>query len=99
MGSFLEWYPEVPVVTRFYMTSSVLTTAACSRWSFCLRSLSTSTSTLSLMKLQLWRLLTNFFFFGPLGADFLFHMFFPRALLPASRGGFAHASLQIFCSS
>ena len=30
MGSFLEWYLEVPVVTRFYMTSSVLTTAACS---------------------------------------------------------------------
>ena len=28
------------------------------------------------MKLQLWRLLTNFFFFGSLGVDFLFHMFF-----------------------
>lgn len=28
------------------------------------------------VKLQLWRLITNFFFFGPFGLDFLFHMFF-----------------------
>ena len=27
-------------------------------------------------ELQLWRLVTNFFFFGSLGLDFLFHMFF-----------------------
>ena len=25
---------------------------------------------------QVWRLFTNFFFFGPIGLDFLFHMFF-----------------------
>ena len=27
-------------------------------------------------KLQIWRLFTNFFFFGALSVDFLFHMFF-----------------------
>ena len=27
-------------------------------------------------KLQLWRLITNFLFFGAVGVDFLFHMFF-----------------------
>ena len=27
-------------------------------------------------KLEVWRLITNFFFFGALGIDFLFHMFF-----------------------
>ncbi|KAG2428294.1 hypothetical protein HXX76_010444 [Chlamydomonas incerta] len=27
-------------------------------------------------KLELWRLVTNFFFFGNLGLDFVFHMFF-----------------------
>lgn len=25
---------------------------------------------------EVWRLLTNFFFFGSLGLDFVFHMFF-----------------------
>ena len=75
MGSFLEWYLEVPVVTRFYMTSSVLTTAACSLELLSPFSLYFSFH-LVFMKLQLWRLLTNFFFFGSLGVDFLFHMFF-----------------------
>ena len=75
MGSFLEWYLEVPVVTRFYMTSSVLTTAACSLELLSPFSLYFNFH-LVFMKLQLWRLLTNFFFFGSLGVDFLFHMFF-----------------------
>ena len=33
-------------------------------------------SSVVLGKLQVWRLFTNFFFFGAISLDFFFHMFF-----------------------
>lgn len=36
---------------------------------------------LVIQKLQLWRLFTTFFFFGPLSLDWLFHMFFLQRYL------------------
>lgn len=75
MGTLQDWYFEIPLVTRIYLTSSVLITAACS-----LELLSPFTLyfnwKLVFLKGQVWRLFTNFCFFGPIGLDFTFHMFF-----------------------
>ena len=73
--SIEDWYKEMPIVTRTYLTLAFLTTVLCS-----LEIISPFTVYFNLklitQKLQLWRLLSNFFFFGNLGLDFLFHMFF-----------------------
>merc|ERR1712023_124184 len=73
--SLEEWYKQMPVVTRTYLTLAFLTTVGCA-----LELISPYTvyfnRRLTLEKMQLWRLVTNFFFFGALGIDFLFHMFF-----------------------
>eukprot|EP00954_Amorphochlora_amoebiformis_P025308 1372074-Amorphochlora_amoeboformis.AAC.2 len=71
-----QWIREVPPITRTYMLGALLTTAACA-----LDLVSPFTlyfnATLIFHKLQFWRLLTNFFFFGgSFSLDFLFHMFF-----------------------
>lgn len=70
-----EWYKQMPVVTRTYLTLSFLTTASCA-----LEIISPFTvyfnTRLIFRKMELWRLFTNFLFFGSLGLDFLFHMFF-----------------------
>eukprot|EP00887_Chlorella_sp_A99_P005582 scaffold1.g5582.t1 len=70
-----EWYKQLPPITRGYVTLCVLTTAACA--------LEVITpfhiyfnSRLILQKREFWRVLTNFFYFGNLGLDFFFHMFF-----------------------
>eukprot|EP00899_Mesostigma_viride_P007631 jgi/Mesvir1/1686/Mv21148-RA.1 len=70
-----EWYKQMPVITRSYLTLSFLTTAGCALELISPFSIYFNRS-LIFSKLQLWRLFTNFFFFGNLGLDFLFHMFF-----------------------
>lgn len=72
---FEQWYFEIPVVTRCYLTASVLTTAACyfdliSPFSLYLN------YRLIFEKYEFWRILTNFFFFGMPSLDFVFHMYF-----------------------
>jgi len=73
--SIEDWYKEMPIVTRTYLTLSFLTTVLCS-----LEVISPFTVYFNLKliteKLQLWRLISSFLFFGNLGLDFLFHMFF-----------------------
>ena len=75
MSSFQDWYLEIPPVTRGYLTASVVTTAVCALEVVSPFSLYFS-ARLIVVKLQVWRLFTNFFFFGSLSLDFLFHMFF-----------------------
>ena len=70
-----DWYFEVPPVTRSYVTGAIIVTASCSLDLISPFSLFFNLN-LVFTKLQLWRLFTNFFFFGALGVDFLFHMFF-----------------------
>ncbi|XP_035870245.1 derlin-3 isoform X3 [Phyllostomus discolor] len=66
---------QVPAVTRAYTTACVLTTAAVQ-----LELLSPFqlyfNPHLVFRKFQVWRLLTNFLFFGPLGFSFFFNMLF-----------------------
>ncbi|KAI8917090.1 Derlin [Powellomyces hirtus] len=70
-----EWYYEVPVVTRTYVTAVVLATLSCQldlvspfhlyfNWSLIWKAR------------QWWRLVTSFLYFGDFSLDFLFHMFF-----------------------
>jgi len=74
-GDPLEWYNEIPVVSRLYLTSSFLTTAACALDLVSPFSLYFNFK-LIFHKGQLWRLLTNFLFFGTFSLDFIFHMYF-----------------------
>ncbi|XP_040859468.1 derlin-3 isoform X4 [Ochotona curzoniae] len=66
---------QVPAVTRAYTAACILTTAAVQ-----LELLSPFqlyfNPHLVFRKLQVWRLVTNFLFFGPLGFSFFFHMLF-----------------------
>ncbi|KAL2620915.1 hypothetical protein R1flu_001120 [Riccia fluitans] len=70
-----DWYKQMPIITRSYLTLSVLTTAGCA-----LEVISPFNVYLNPNKVvrdwEVWRLVTNFFYFGKLDLDFLFHMFF-----------------------
>ena len=65
----------MPPITRTYVTGAALVTGLCSLELVSPFSLYFNLN-LVVFKLQVWRLVTNFFFFGALGIDFLFHMFF-----------------------
>lgn len=62
-------------MSRLYLTASFLTTAACALDLISPFSLYFNLS-LILHKGQVWRLVTNFLFFGLFSLDFLFHMYF-----------------------
>lgn len=75
MSLLEEWWKSVPPVTRSYIFLSVITTGAVSlevvtplklylNWLLVLRNG------------EVWRIFTNFLFFGNFSLDFLFHMFF-----------------------
>eukprot|EP00882_Tetradesmus_deserticola_P003688 GHRQ01003902.1.p1 GENE.GHRQ01003902.1~~GHRQ01003902.1.p1 ORF type:complete len:263 (+),score=114.90 GHRQ01003902.1:284-1072(+) len=70
-----EWYKSLPIITRYYVTLSFLTTAACALEIITPFNVYYN-SHLIFKKGEVWRLMTNFFFFGNLGLDFVFHMFF-----------------------
>lgn len=68
-------YMKIPPVSRFYLTSAFMTTAAC------------AVDIISPLTLyfnydlvfhhgQFWRLITPYLFFGVFSVDFLFHMYF-----------------------
>ncbi|KAG0230337.1 hypothetical protein BGW41_002557 [Actinomortierella wolfii] len=70
-----QWYYEVPLVTRLYATGAVLV------------ALAVQTGFVNVFQLyfdfehvfyknEYWRPITTFLYFGPLGLDFVFHMFF-----------------------
>uniref|UniRef100_A0AAV1V8W6 Derlin n=1 Tax=Peronospora matthiolae TaxID=2874970 RepID=A0AAV1V8W6_9STRA len=75
MNDPLEWYYDIPVVSRLYLTGSFLTTTACALDLVSPFSLYFNFH-LIFMKGQVWRLVTNFLFFGLFSLDFLFHMYF-----------------------
>lgn len=65
----------MPPVTRSYICLSVLTTGSVAFEVISPYKLYLNWS-LVLSKLHIWRLLTNFLFFGEFSIDFIFHMFF-----------------------
>ncbi|KAL3149109.1 hypothetical protein ABBQ32_001949 [Trebouxia sp. C0010 RCD-2024] len=70
-----DWYKQLPPVTRVYITLSFLTTAGCALDVISPFNIYFN-ARLIFQKGEVWRLLTTFMFFGSLGLDFVFHMFF-----------------------
>mmetsp|Transcript_26645 Transcript_26645/g.86271 ORF Transcript_26645/g.86271 Transcript_26645/m.86271 type:complete len:276 (-) Transcript_26645:1296-2123(-) len=71
----VTWYLEMPPVSRLYLTGSFLTTALCALDVVSPFSLYYD-SALIFQRWELWRLVSNFLFFGLFSLDFLFHMYF-----------------------
>jgi Derlin-2/3 len=74
MGDLLAFYWDLPPVTRAYLTGATALTVACSM--DIVSPFQLYFNARQVARGELWRLVTNFLFFGPLGVDFLFHMFF-----------------------
>uniref|UniRef100_A0A7N0TS49 Derlin n=2 Tax=Kalanchoe fedtschenkoi TaxID=63787 RepID=A0A7N0TS49_KALFE len=70
-----EWYKQMPVVTRTYLTATIVTTIGCSLEIITPYNLYLNPK-LVFKNYQFWRLITNFLYFRKMDLDFLFHMFF-----------------------
>lgn len=70
-----DWYWSMPIVTRLYFTGCCCATLACALDVLTPYDLYFNAHAI-LQRGQVWRLVTNFLFFGNLGIDFLFHMYF-----------------------
>jgi Derlin-2/3 len=70
-----SWLQEIPIISRYYLSSSLLLTLGCY-----LDFISPLTLyfnwDLVFMKGQYWRLFSSFLFFGTFSLDFVFHMYF-----------------------
>ncbi|XP_012383696.1 derlin-3 isoform X3 [Dasypus novemcinctus] len=88
---------QVPAVTRVYTAACVLTTAAVQ-----LELLSPFqlyfNPHLVFRKFQIWRLITNFLFFGPLGFSFFFNMLFVCWAFWAACSSWARPSWPCWCT-
>uniref|UniRef100_A0A4W5N4L7 Derlin n=1 Tax=Hucho hucho TaxID=62062 RepID=A0A4W5N4L7_9TELE len=73
--SFTQEYFQIPSVTRAYTTACVLTTAAVQLEVITPFQLYFNPD-LIIRRCQIWRLITNFLFFGSLGFSFLFNIIF-----------------------
>ncbi|KAF9915289.1 hypothetical protein BX616_006502 [Lobosporangium transversale] len=69
------WYYDVPLVTRLYATGAALVALAV-QTGFTNAFQLYFDYELVFYKHQFWRPITTFLYFGPLGLDFVFHMFF-----------------------
>jgi hypothetical protein len=83
------WYMETPIVSRIYLTAAVLTTAACALDVVSPFSLYFNLSLIT--QGQVWRLFTNFVYFGSFNLDFLFHMYF----LVSRMGNFPEEAMRL----
>ncbi|KAE9594671.1 hypothetical protein Lal_00037410 [Lupinus albus] len=70
-----EWYKQMPVITRSYLTAAVVTSIGCSLDIISPYHLYLNPR-LVVKQYQYWRLVTNFLYFRKIDLDFLFHMFF-----------------------
>ncbi|XP_066291557.1 derlin-2-like [Branchiostoma lanceolatum] len=73
--TFQQEYLQMPLITRAYTTASVLTTIAVQLDIITPFQLYFNPD-LILYQYQVWRLVTNFLFFGTIGFNFLFNMIF-----------------------
>jgi len=75
MAALQDTYFQMPVITRSYATACFLTTLACQLEIVSPLHLYFN-GDLIVNKQQVWRLVTNFLYFGDFSLDFFFHMFF-----------------------
>merc|ERR1711920_507344 len=69
-----QGYWQLPPITRTYATACFLTSLSCQL--DLVNPFHLYLNWYGIWQGQVWRLFTNFFFFGSFGIDFLFHMFF-----------------------
>ncbi|KAL6704586.1 hypothetical protein ACN47E_008096 [Coniothyrium glycines] len=98
-----QWFYEMPVCTRWWMTAALSASVLVQCHIISPFQLFYSVRTV-FFKSQYWRLLTTFFYFGPLSLDLLYHIFFlqrySRLLEEASGRSPAHFSwLLTFAST
>eukprot|EP00965_Chrysotila_dentata_P075024 2478391-Pleurochrysis_carterae.AAC.3 len=74
-GSPEEWYRSLPKITRGYLTTALATTV-CVQLELISPMLIYLDFESVVSKLELWRLVTNFCFFGKFGFPFMFSLFF-----------------------
>lgn len=70
-----QWFYEMPVCTRWWMTAALSASVLVQCRVITPFQLFYSMRTV-FFKSQYWRLFTNFFYFGPLSLDLLYHIFF-----------------------
>ncbi|KAH7103145.1 Der1-like protein [Auriculariales sp. MPI-PUGE-AT-0066] len=75
MPGIEAWLAQVPPITRAWMVLAVLVSVAVQCQLITPLQLYFSVDT-AVYKSEVWRALTTFLYFGPLGIDFVFHMFF-----------------------
>lgn len=73
--SLEDWFFQIPVITRVYLTLALGTTLLCALEIVSPFSLYFNWNAIA-YKFELWRLFTNFLFFGLFGIEYVFHMFF-----------------------
>ena len=83
----VEWYMEIPIVSRAYLTGAFLTTAACALDVVSPFSLYYNYNAI-FFEGEVWRLATNFFFFRNVWNRFYLSYVFFNALLSFTRGEF-----------
>ncbi|KAF1983410.1 putative ER-associated proteolytic system protein Der1 [Aulographum hederae CBS 113979] len=104
-----QWFFEMPVCTRWWTTATVLTSVLVQCHIITPFQLFYSFRAVY-NKSQYWRLITTFFYFGPLSLDLVFHVFFLQRysrLLEESSGRspahfswlLAYASVFLLCIS
>lgn len=110
--NILDWYWDLPPVTRSMFTASFALTAACALdfitpftlyynasliWTrgeaSAVSSRNGSTPPRRPRAPQVWRLLTNFLFYGQFGIDYVFHMYFCEGAPAARCSSAEHAAL------
>ncbi|KAI7900614.1 Der1-like protein [Cokeromyces recurvatus] len=76
MPSPLEmWFTDIPPITRIYVSAACCTSIAVQLGFIHPLQLWLNYESIT-NDFQWWRLITNFFYFGPLSVDFCFHIFF-----------------------
>jgi len=74
MASPEEWFKNLPPITKTYLTSAVVTTALLMFGSISPQQIYINYE-LVFKRFEIWRLLTNFLFFGKFSFKFVFQMF------------------------
>ncbi|KAD7117950.1 hypothetical protein E3N88_05218 [Mikania micrantha] len=92
-----DWYKQMPVITRSYLTAAIVTTIGCSLEIISPYNLYLNPN-LVVKQYQVWRLITNFFYFRKMDLDFLFHMFFlARYCKLLEENSFRGRTADFFC--
>ena len=75
INDLLNWYNEIPVISRMYLTAAIGATTACFMDLISPLTLYYNYD-LIVQKQQFWRIFSSFVFLGSFSLDFLFHLYF-----------------------